>query len=75
MIMPLGTYMTPNRLVGLAADVWSAVSAGTMLSSSGNASIDPIPRRTVRRGIAFFEMIIRGPFLLLLPLPRSRPPC
>src|SRR6266516_6568193 len=62
MIMPLGTYMTPNRLNGLAAVFCSAESAGTMLSNSGNASIDPRPRKTVRRGIAFFEMIIAGSF-------------
>ena len=58
MIMPFGTYMTPNRLTGLAAVFCMAESAGTMLSSSGSASIAPMPRRTVRRGIAFFEMII-----------------
>src|SRR5580765_4326688 len=58
MIMPLGTYITPKRLIGLAADVCSADSAGIMLSSSGSASIEPSPRSTVRRGIAIFEMII-----------------
>src|SRR5436190_8823423 len=58
MIMPLGTYITPKRLIGLAADVCSADSAGSMLSRSGSASIEPIPRSTVRRGIAIFEMII-----------------
>src|SRR5215468_6707102 len=63
MIMPLGTYITPKRLIGLAADVCSADSAGIMLSRSGSASIEPIPRSTVRRGIAIFEMIIARPFL------------
>src|SRR5262245_46606369 len=63
MIMPLGTYITPKRLIGLAADVCSADSAGIMLSRSGSASIEPIPRSTVRRGMAIFEMIIAGPFL------------
>ena len=61
MIMPFGTYITPKRLIGLAAVFCSADSAGTMLSSSGNASIAPRPRSTVRRGIAFFEMIIVAP--------------
>src|SRR5262245_61473815 len=63
MIMPFGTYITPKRLIGLAADVCSADSAGIMLSRSGSASIEPIPRSTVRRGIAIFEMIIARPFL------------
>ena len=58
MIMPLGTYMTPKRFVGFAAVFCSAESAGTMLSSSGSATIDPRPRSTVRRGIAFFVQII-----------------
>src|SRR5919198_2520722 len=61
MIMPLGTYMTPNRLIGLAAVFCSADNAGIMLSSSGSASIEPMPRRTVRRGMAFFEMIMVNP--------------
>ena len=64
MIMPFGTYMTPNRLIGFAAVFAMADSAGTMLSSSGNASIAPMPRNTVRRGIAFLEMII--PSLLFI---------
>ena len=73
MIMPFGTYMTPNRLMGLAAVFCSAESAGTMLSSSGSASIAPMPRSTVRRGIAFFAMIIVAPFCnLLLLAPSSR---
>ncbi len=74
MIMPLGTYMTPNRLIGLPGVFCSAESAGIMLSSSGNASIEPMPRSTVRRGIAFFEMIIGGPFRFARPLPHSRQP-
>ena len=35
-----------------------AVSAGTMLSSSGSASVAPRPRSTVRRGSAFLVMIM-----------------
>ena len=56
MIMPLGTYTTLKRLIGLAAVFCSADSAGIMLSSSGSASIEPMPRRTVRRGIDFLLM-------------------
>src|SRR5262245_37984192 len=66
MIMPLGTYITLNRLIGLAADFCSADSAGHMLSSSGSATIEPMPRRTARRGRAFFMMIIVGPFRVTL---------
>src|SRR5262249_15613716 len=58
MIMPFGTYITPKRLIGFAAVFCSADSAGAMLSSSGSASIDPRPRRTVRRGIGFLGMNI-----------------
>src|SRR5262245_60807603 len=53
MTMPFGTYITPNRVIGFAAVFWSAVNDGTMASSSGSASVAPMPRRTVRRGIAF----------------------
>ena len=58
MIMPFGTYMTPNRFTGLAAVFAMADSAGTMLSSSGSAIMAPMPLNTVRRGIAFFEIIM-----------------
>ena len=77
MIMPLGTYMTPNRWIGLAAVFCNAESAGTMLSSSGNASIEPMPRKTVRRGIAFFAMIMASTFpdRESRPPRRRRPPC
>src|ERR1700687_2277193 len=67
MIMPFGTYTTPKRLTGLAGVAAKAEKAGTMLSSSGSASVAPIPRRTVRRGIAFFKTIIFQPSSLLLP--------
>ena len=58
MIMPLTMYITPKRLIGLAAVRACAVSAGTIPSRSGNASAAPIPRSTVRRGIAFLVMIM-----------------
>src|SRR3954447_24845451 len=62
MIIPFGTYITPNRLIGMAAVFCSAVSAGIMLSRSGSASTDPMPRSTVRRAIAFFDTIMVRPF-------------
>src|SRR5689334_4518931 len=58
MIIPFGTYITPKRLSGRAGVFCSAASAGIMLSSSGSASTEPMPRSTVRRGIAFFAMNI-----------------
>jgi len=69
MIMPFGTYITPKRLIAFAAVRCRADSAGIMLSSSGSASTEPRPRSTVRRGIAFFEIIIAMSFGR-----RSRPP-
>src|SRR5262245_2187650 len=58
MIMPFGTYMRPKRLTDLAAVCAIADSAGTMLSSSGNATAAPRPRNTVRREMAFFVTYI-----------------
>src|SRR3954465_14633500 len=58
MIMPFGTYITPNRCTGFAAVFAIADSAGTMLSSIGSATAAPIPRRIVRREMAFFAMNI-----------------
>ena len=40
----------PNRRTGAAAVLLVAVSAGTMQSSRGSATVAPIPRSTVRRG-------------------------
>src|SRR5947209_6506140 len=37
--------MKPRRRTGLAAVFDNAVKAGTMASSSGNATVTPIPRR------------------------------
>src|SRR5687768_9800869 len=42
--------MNPTRDVPVAAVLASAVPAGTMASSSGNAIVAPSPRRNVRRG-------------------------
>ena len=72
MIMPLGTYMTPNRVAGLAADCRIAVSAGTMLSSSGKASVAPRPRSMARRGMAFLVIIIEPTPALPNALPPRR---
>src|SRR6476660_624749 len=63
MIMPFTTYITPKRLIGLAAVTACSVSAGTIPSSSGSANVAPMPRSIVRRGIAFLVMIM--PMLLL----------
>src|ERR1700675_5006651 len=50
--------------MALAGVLARAVMAGTMLSSSGNASVAPMPRNTVRRGIPFLEIIIwSAPYL------------
>src|SRR5712691_4061290 len=67
MIMPFGTYTTPKRFTGLADVLARAESAGTMLSRSGSASVAPMPRRTVRRGMAFLAMNIRHSLALHLP--------
>ena len=58
MIMPLGTYISPKRLAGLALVFAIADRAGTMLSRSGSATAAPRPRKTVRREIVFFVMNI-----------------
>src|SRR5437868_940434 len=58
MIIPFGMYITPNRLIGLAAVLLCADNAGTMPSKSGKASIAPMPRKTSRRERAFLVMII-----------------
>jgi len=56
MIMPFGTYISPKRFAGFAAVLAIADRAGTMLSSNGNATAAPRPRKTVRREIAFLVM-------------------
>src|ERR1700729_2055328 len=58
MIIPFGTYMTPKRLMGRAGVAARAVNAGTMLSSSGNASAAPAPRNIARREMAFLKTIM-----------------
>ena len=45
--------MPTNRRTGAAAVSRSGVSAGTIDSSSGSASVTPAPRRNVRRGMCF----------------------
>ena len=58
MMMPFGTYTVPKRAIGLAAVFDRAVSAGTIPSSSGSAKVAPMPRSMVRRGMAFFAIIM-----------------
>src|SRR4051794_13451826 len=50
--------MKPRR--GTGPPVF-AVSAGTIASSMGSASVAPIPRRNVRRGSAFLVMNMNSP--------------
>ena len=46
--------MPTKRRTGAAAVSRGGVSAGTIDSSSGSASVTPAPRRNVRRGMCFF---------------------
>src|SRR5215470_12640824 len=48
--------MPTKRFTGEAAVSLTGVSAGTIASSSGSASVTPAPRRNVRRGMCFFAM-------------------
>src|SRR5690349_12218775 len=69
---PFGMYTNPRRRSGRAA-VWaSATPAGTIASSSGNASAAPIPRNTVRRSRAFFVMNMLGVTSAGFPHPERR---
>src|SRR5688572_9063026 len=55
---PIGMYTNPRRETAFAG-VWaSAVIDGIMASRSGSATVAPIPLRNVRRGRAFFKMIM-----------------
>ena len=55
---PIGMYTNPRRRTGFAGVCARAVIDGTMASSSGSATVAPMPLRNVRRGRAFFEMIM-----------------
>jgi hypothetical protein len=59
MSQPIGMKTKPRRRTGFAAVFARGVAAGTIDSNKGSAREAPIPRRNVRRGIAFFVMIIR----------------
>src|SRR5439155_9463550 len=48
--------MHPSRLFGLAAVLFKGVCAGTIDSSSGNATVTPAPQRNVRRERCFLVM-------------------
>src|SRR5260370_41480441 len=52
--------MQARRVFGDAAVLDNGVCAGTIESSSGNASDAPQPRRTVRREICFLVMNMPG---------------
>src|SRR5207244_5248439 len=58
MIMPFGMYITPRRLIGFAGVLPRADNAGTIASNTGNASIAPRPRNTVRRETTLFVISI-----------------
>ena len=55
---PFGMYTKPRRRTGVASVLARAVAAGIIASSKGRATVAPMPRRKVRRGINFFVMII-----------------
>src|SRR5712691_7189009 len=55
--IPFGVCMNAKRIGRVVA----APNAGVMASSTGKASVAPIPRRTVRRGIAFLKSTIANP--------------
>ena len=50
--------MKPSRRTGFADVFAMAESAGTIESSSGSATVAPIPRRKVRRCRCFLVMIM-----------------
>ena len=61
---PCTISMQTRRLLddeGAASVFASAVRAGTIASSSGNATVTPMPFRTVRRDMCFFVMYISPP--------------
>src|SRR5215471_18294647 len=58
MIIPLGIYITPKRLIGLAAVLRCADSAGTIASNNGRAMSVPTPCNISRREMNFLVMII-----------------
>jgi hypothetical protein len=55
---PMGMKTNPRRRRGLAGVLSRAVAAGTIASSNGSAMVTPMPRKNVRRGIAFLVRII-----------------
>ena len=55
--IPFGVCMNAMRIGRFV----SAVSAGVMASSIGKARVAPIPRKNVRRGIAFLKTTIASP--------------
>jgi hypothetical protein len=56
------------RIFGVAAVCASAVAAGIIASSSGNASVTPAPRNTVRRLRCLFVTNMGSSSLCRLPI-------
>jgi hypothetical protein len=57
-VAPFGKYTAPKRNAGLACALAIGVSAGTIDSRNGSASVVPRPWRKTRRGSDFFVMNI-----------------
>src|SRR2546427_11815173 len=68
--------MPTKRRTGAAAVSRVGVSAGTIDSSSGRASVTPAPPRKVRRGMCFFVtyivLLLAGPHADPAPVTRFR---
>src|ERR1700733_7027961 len=72
--MPCGTKHPTNRGFGVAAVCACAVEAGIIASSSGSASVTPVPFKTVRREMCFLVINIAAVFSYVLPpMLSSRP--
>src|SRR5262245_13538521 len=65
---PCGCQIPTKRRAGAAAVNRSGVNAGTIDSSSGNASVTPAPRKNVRRGMCFFVTTISAASTLVTRL-------
>src|SRR5579863_1284251 len=72
--MPCGTKQPTNRGLGVAAVCAWAVEAGIIASSSGSASVTPLPFKTVRREMCFLVINIAAVFSYLLQLMLSSRP-
>src|ERR1700741_3002753 len=66
--------MPTKRRTGAAAVIRVGVSAGSIDSRRGRASVTPAPRRNVRRAMCFFETNICQPPARQLPTSNSQLP-